>query len=100
MFARRISVLGVGLLSLAALGFTLASVEAGEMTIIESNVPEIAVNSRLPDDMQPMLPAGSRIKVLRQDNTIQIFEGTDARSSSAHVSPHPLPYGGVRGDKD
>jgi hypothetical protein len=64
--------------------------------VIESHVPEIAVNSRLPDDVQPMLRPGKRIKVLHlKDNTTETFEGREARASSTHV----LPYGGVRGDK-
>jgi len=89
--------LGACLVSLSGPGLVLLPpAAAGEMVVIESNIPEIAVNSRLPEDIQPMLPPGKRIKVLRPDNSTEIFEGGAKRASSAHA----LPYGGVRGDKD
>jgi hypothetical protein len=87
--------LGACLVSLAGLAL-VPPAAAGDMVVIESNIPEIAVNSRLPEDIQPMLPPGKRIKVLRPDNSTEIFEGSAKRASSAHA----LPYGGVRGDKD
>ena len=62
-----------------------------DMLVLESNVPEIKVGSRLPDE--PNVPPGGRVRVLLPSNETKVFEHPASASDSRSITE---PVGGTR----
>ena len=71
-------------------------VASADMLVLESNVPEIRVGSRIPDGKVD-LPLGGRVKVLLRSNETKVFEHPNTVSTSRSVNQ---PFGGTRGRRD
>ena len=75
--------------------FQTIPTSGAEMLVLESNVPEVRIGTRMPSDGMPTLQSGERVKVLLlKSNETKVFHGPDAVLRS-RTTNHP--YGGVRG---
>lgn len=60
-----------------------------DMLVLESNVPEYAVGSRLPDVESISVPQCGRVKVLLSSNQTKMFIGECPTTSTTTRSPTP-----------
>ena len=90
------SIRSIGLLVLITIVIEskILSPAFAEMQILESNVPEYQVGSRIPDSIELILPAGGRVKVLLSaSNETKVFDGPGVRQQNLR----DIPVGGTRG---
>jgi hypothetical protein len=85
-----------GLAAFVAIAINLvgAASASAEMQILESNVPEFRIGSRMTAAGDIVLPAGGRVKVLLlRSNETRVFMGP----SAAQPVLRNIPFGGTRG---
>jgi hypothetical protein len=78
------------LLNLLLLEVATIWTASAEMRVIESNVAEYPVGSKLPDNAALNLRPGNRVRVLLPTNETKMFQGP---------APSEPTYGGVRGPR-
>lgn len=86
----------IGRAALAAVLFEIVAIlpALADMQVLESNVPEFNVGSRMSDANELKLPPGGRVKVLvLPSNETKIFTGPNASQPNLR----DVPFGATRG---